>query len=44
MTGEQDGPLFQRTFALRRRAWDHFLTFQAAMGSDALVTAQACET
>ncbi len=40
MTNEDDGPLFQRTFALRRRAWDHHMVFHAAMGSDAVVTAQ----
>ena len=41
MTSEGDGPLFSRTFALRRRGWDHHMVLQAAFGSEALLTAQA---
>ncbi len=41
MAPGSEGPRFSRTYILRRRGWDHYLEFQASVGSDALVTAQA---
>lgn len=40
MTSVNDGPRFARTFALRRRGWDHHMHLQAAMGSEVVLTAQ----